>query len=103
MRKIINHLGVVLTLMLAMSVSGFAQKTTKQCLDSVVLTYSKEVFVYDGKGNNTEFIRYLWGISEWVKDWKGDYTYDNSGNRTQYIGYSWDNGIIMKKIIKNLN
>ena len=93
MRKINLHLGMMLTLMLAMSVSSFAQTATKQCLDSIVPPRSyKEVFAYNSKGNNTLQIIYKWdnGISDWKGYEKYEFTtYDSKGNRTSRISYYW--------------
>jgi len=50
----------------------------------------KDEFTYDSNGNNTQGNEYYWDGSQWVNYGKYEYTYDSNGNLTQEIDYYLD-------------
>jgi len=82
------------TLIITVNVTGFAQKNgseIKQCLDSIILPeVYKEIFSYNGRGDNTLLANYYWDENRWKGSFKKEFKYDIHGNKTQFAFYNWN-------------
>jgi len=78
---------IILAIILTASTAAFSQNThtvIKQCLDSIVTSYSKAFFSYDNKGNN--ILTILHG-HDTVKD---VFIYDDNNNLITNISHNWN-------------
>jgi hypothetical protein len=93
----------LLLLLTTCPISGFCQPEINKDLDVADYywqvsgvhewaKYERQVFTYDGQGNNTESIGYYWDplTGSWDQFWRRVYAYDSAGHMGESFSYYWD-------------
>jgi hypothetical protein len=85
-----------LTILILLFLNGFGKKnelSNRQSLDSTIVeNIMKQCFTYDGNGNKTIEIKYIWSNNQWISSSKNEYTYDDNNDNIQNIEFHWRTG-----------